>query len=295
MSYLKRRIDVTFNYGKGALGDDPGQDVTITGHRVSLSLSLNGGASQPTAQMRIYGMPLQRLNELTRVGWRTTDFRKNQVLISAGDENGRMSLVHTGDVLTAYVDLNAAPDVVFEVISNPTIFVAIKPVGASSYPGSADAATILATLAKTMGVGFKNNGVSVMLQNTYLPGTAWAQVERCAQAARINYSLDRGTLTIWPRGGASVPDSASIRIAPDTGLVGYPAFTGSGISVRTLFNPDVILGSRLNVESSLDAKTSIHTASGQWVASGIYHTLEAETPNGQWFTDIACTRGLVNA
>lgn len=195
-----------------------------------------------------------------------------------------MSVVHIGDVQTAFADFNAAPEVAFEGVSMPSLFAAIKPVGARSYKGAADAGDIMADLASDMGVAFERNGVSVILQNPYFPGTAWAQVQRCADAARINYSLDRGVLAIWNRNGSRTPEKV-IRIAADTGMVGYPTFNSEGIAVRTLFNPDVTLGSVVDVD------TSVSVAKGQWIAYGVFHTLESETPNGQWFTDVMCKRG----
>ncbi|MEF3068049.1 baseplate hub protein [Pandoraea apista] len=284
--YAKRKLEFTFNMGEGAFGEKRGSDVVLSGHRASVGLALYGAASKPTAQFRIFGLPLEMINQLTRVGWRPGAFKENRVMIAAGDEGGAMSVVHMGSIETAFANFNAAPDVALEVMSMSGLVEAMRPVAARSYVGPTDAGDIMADLAKDMGVAFERNGVSVILQNPYLPGTAWAQVERCANAARINYSLDRGILSIWNRNGARQASKA-IRIAPDTGMVGYPTFNGNGISVRNLFNPDVVLGSEVEVD------TEITVAKGKWVAHSVYHTLESETPNGQWFTDVLCHRGLI--
>lgn len=285
VQYAKRKIDITFNLGLGTFGEDKGSDVTLSGHRVSLSLSLAGGASQPTAQFRIFGLPLSMMNQLTRIGPITGEFRVNNVLIAAGDDGGPMSVVHMGTIYTAFADFNAAPDVAFDVISRSGLVESMRPVNARSYKGATDAADVMSDLAAEMNVAFERNGVSVILQNPYFPGTALAQVQRCADAAHIDYTLDRGTLAVWSRNGSRMA-SSDIRIAADTGMIGYPAFTSGGVALRTLFNPAVVLGSKVQVESELTV------ANGRWNVYSVAHTLETEVPNGQWFTDILCQRAL---
>jgi hypothetical protein len=50
--------------------------------------------------------------------------------------------------------------------------------------------------------------------------------------------------------------------------------------LTTIFNPDVVIGGMIQVQSSLTP------ACGQWIATQISHSLESETPDGQWFTHI---------
>ena len=285
--YAKRKIDITFNLGKGEFGDEAGQNVTISGARMSIGLSAAGVASKTSAQFRIFGLPLDMMAQLTRIEWRPREFRANSVLIAAGDTTGPLSVVHMGTIETAFADFNSAPEVAFQGVSSSGMIEAVRPVGARSYIGATDAADVMSDLAAQIGATFERNGVSVILQNPYFPGTAWAQIQACADAARINYSLDRGVLAIWPRNEARQV-GGPIRISPATGMVGYPTFNAQGIVVRTLFNKDVVLGSRVDID------TEITMAKGLWVAYGIFHTLESETPNGQWFTDIFCNRSLVN-
>ncbi|MEX3614582.1 MAG: hypothetical protein VB141_12715 [Burkholderia gladioli] len=159
---------------------------------------------------------------------------------------------------------------------------AVKPVGALSYTGVADTADIMATLAKSMGYTFENNGVSVKLSNPYFPGTALDQVKSCARAANIYYTIDRGVLAIWPK--TQHRAVGPVEISAATGMIGYPAFSGQGVILRTEFNPNVQLGGRVNVKSELSV------ANGMWVILSIVHELESETPDGKWLTQIECGR-----
>jgi hypothetical protein len=159
---------------------------------------------------------------------------------------------------------------------------AVKPVGASSYRGPTDAALVMSDLAKTIGLAFENNGVSVILSNPYFSGTAWEQVKECGQAAGINYSIDKGALAIWPKSSIRKL-SGPVKISPETGMVGYPTFSSIGINVVSIFNPDVTVGCAIEISSE------IVPARGLWSVYAVSHHLESETPNGQWFTTISCS------
>jgi hypothetical protein len=284
MAFVKRRIDVTISLGEGQFGDDKGPDVTLSGLRTSAAIVAYNGDAQGQLQLRIWGMTLDMINRLTTIGPIMPQLRKNSILLQVGDEGSALSTAYQGEMIYAYGEFNQAPEVVFNVIGLAAGINAVKPVAPSSYKGAADAATIMAQLCSQMGYAFENNGVNVQLSNSYFPGTALDQVKACARAANIFYTIDRGILAIWPKSGFRIGDP--IEISPETGLVGYPAFSSQGIIFTTLYNPALVLGGRVNVRSSLQV------ASGIWNVYSVAHSLEAEMPNGKWFTQVQCWRPI---
>lgn len=280
--YAKRKIDVTINLGTGQFGEDKGSDVTLTGLRVSASYVAYSGDAQAALHLRVFGLPLSIINQLTTIGPIMTQRRNNRITLTAGEEGGAMATVYEGTIDSAFGDFNAAPEVVFNVVALAAAFESVKAIPAQPHQGSADAADIMADLAKTMGFAFENNGVSVILTDRTFNGTAMTQVKECAQAAQINYTVDRGRLAIWPRTGYRAGDA--IKVSPATGMVGYPSFSSQGIVLTMLFNPDIQLGRRVDVTSDLTV------ACGLWNVYSVAHVLESETPNGQWFTQVACYR-----
>lgn len=280
--YAKRKIDVTINLGTGQFGEDKGSDVTLSGLRVSASYSAYNGDAQAALQLRVFGLPLAIINQLTTIGPIMTQRRNNRITLTAGEEGGAMSTVYEGTIDSAFGDFNGAPEVVFNVVALAAAFESIKAVPAKDHAGGVDAAVIMKDLADTMKFSFENNGVSVILQDRTFSGTAMMQVKECAQAAQINYTVDRGKLAIWPRTGYRAGDP--VKISPVTGMVGYPSFSSQGIVLTTLFNPDIALGRRVDVASDLTV------ACGIWNVFSIAHALESETPNGHWFTQLACYR-----
>lgn len=286
-TFKRRQIEMTFSLGRGQFGEEKGPDVTVTGYRTSVSISLPGGATHTNAHFRVFGLPKEMTDRLTRIGPKNGEYRVNRCLIAAGNEGETLSVVHSGFLETAYADFNNAPNTAFEVISMSGLIAAMKPVPPRSYTQAVNVSEVLAAIAKDLGVAFESNGVSVMINRPYLSGTTWEQIKSIAEAARINYSLDNDVLAIWTRDGSRT-GRPPVDVSPGNGLVGYPVMNSRGVGVRMEFNPLIALGARINLTSAITA------ANGNWVVFAAYHTLEAETPNGQWFTDVLCSRDFAN-
>lgn len=285
MTLSRKRIDVTISLGTGQFGDTGANTVTITGARVHAGIQVFGGEAMPQLQLRIFGQPLERMNQLTTIGpINSAIMFNNSVLVAAGDDSS-MQTVYSGTIWEAWAEFQGVPEVPLNIVGLGGLAASLKPVGALSYNGAADVATIMQTLADTMGLAFENNGVSVQLSNPYFPGTALAQVRACARAADIYYAIDRGTLAIWPKNGARQGDA--VLISPETGMVGYPSFASNGLTLTTLFNPAIKPGGVVQVDSSLQV------ARGQWTVLQVQHSLQSETPNGQWFTQILAVPNYV--
>jgi len=282
LTYVQRQIFVTFTLGHAASFQGGGNTLKLSGLRISAAVTNSGGISQGALDLRIYGMTPSQMNSLMVVGPVPLVIQaNNNVLIEVNNDiDPGTSQVFSGTIASAWPDFSDAPDVPFHVTSLVGLAGALKPVPPSSYQGGRDAAEIMKQIATTMGFKFENNGVSVQLSNSYFPGTGWQQAEACADAAGINWTVDRGVLAIWPRGGArggSVP-----LISPDTGLVGYPIRTPLGVELQTLYNPAIVHGSKVKVQSSLQQ------ANGVWQVTTLDHTLESMVPDGQWFSHLTC-------
>jgi hypothetical protein len=282
MTWAKRRIDVTISLGQGTFGDDKGPDVTLSGLRAKATVVAYNGDAQGQLQLRLYGLPLDMINQLTTIGPIMQERRNNRILVAAGNEDGPMSTIYQGTIDSAFGEFQSAPDVAFNITALAAAIQAVKPVNAVSYRGTTDVATVMQTLAQTMGFAFENNGVTAQLSSPYFSGTAYQQAKSCARAANIYFTVDRGTLAIWPKTASRAGEP--IPVSPATGMAGYPVFSGNGIVLTTEFNPDLALGGQVNVTSSLTV------ANGVWNIFSIVHQLESETPGGQWFSQVQCYR-----
>ena len=278
MALVQRNIDLQLRLGTGSFGDTGFNTIDITGLRIKAEITAAGGETMGRAEVRVYGLSLSTMNQVTTLTPGLMLQRNNTLAITAGDDVSGMATVFQGTISDSEseMELNSQPDTYLKLTAYAGYFQKIQPIAPSSYPGTTDVGTIMASLANQMGLIFENNGVTETLSTPYFPGTAFEQVRSCAFAANINWAIDNGILAIWPKGGSRGNQLPIISTA--TGMVGYPAIWSQGISVKTLFNPQISIGNLVQVQSQIPA------ACGEWFVSSVSHNLESLELNGQWFT-----------
>ncbi|NBW08589.1 MAG: hypothetical protein EBR82_11250 [Caulobacteraceae bacterium] len=282
MTYLRREIDLKFQLGEGDFGAAGVDTVEVTGLRVACNIQKNGDASYSRASLKVYGLTLSTMNKLSTLGKPLVDGRNNTVTVTAGDANGK-AVVFSGTITEAWVDGANAPEVSLSVEAYVGLIDALKPLPASSFKGSVDAATIVASIAQQTGRNFENGGVEgVTLTNPNYPGTGRQQLESVARDGGFNLFIDDVTnaVAIWPRDG--VRGGQIPLINAQTGLVGFPTHTENGILITSLFNPAIVFGRAVRVESILTP------AAGTWSVFAVSHDLESLAPGGAWFTRAQC-------
>ncbi|MGZ8442534.1 MAG: baseplate hub protein [Candidatus Binatia bacterium] len=275
-----RRLEVTITLAEGQFGEREGETVILKDFRVRAHINSVGGQAQGQCQCVIYGLPLSTINKLTTIGPIHAQIRgRNALKISAGIEGDTLHDVFLGYVHTAYGDFNSAPDAGLVIMAHSSAPALAKPVEPTSYQGAVECSQIMADLAKEAGMAFVDAGVKVTLSNPYFSGTTLDKIKACARAADIYFSTDKNTLSIWKVGGFSKDNV--LNLTPSTGLVGYPQFSSTGISVKSIFAPQAALGGKLELRG-----TEVEAANGDWTIYNVVHSLESRQPNGEWFTHL---------
>ncbi len=279
MALVQRKINVSFTLSGGRTFQESGGNVAeFRGLRCSARVSKAGGRSMSTLQISIYGLTLSIMNQLSTLGQKVILVPRDSITITAGDDENGMFTVFTGTIKDAYADFSASPQVPFNITANAGLSQAVNNAQVSSFNGSTDVATIMSGLASKMQLTFENNGVSKKLASPYLYGSLRNQAYSAAEAAGISLIIDNGKLAIWPRNGSrggQIP-----LVSPDTGLVGYPAYTAEGISLKTIFNPSIVFGGQIKVQSSLTP------ANKTWAVFSLDYELDSLVPHGSWFCHI---------
>ena len=284
MSFVRRVITVKFALGLGTFGTSGADTVTVTGLRTQCQIDKVVGPGMGVMNMRIHGMTPDMMNQISALNQAAETVKNNTVTVEAGDYGETLSTVFQGSILVAQQNLNQAPNVSMMVVGAAGQFGAVQTTSPISFPGSANAADIMAGIAATAGWNFENSGVNVQLATPYFYGSPREQARACAEAGQFFWIVDDGnnskpnTLAIWPKNGyrlGGVP-----LISKKTGMIGYPDYSTSqnGLTISTIFNPNIINGGLVQVESELNV------ANGTWRTFEISHTLESETPGGQWMT-----------
>lgn len=304
MSLVERRIDIKIALD-GDTFDGSNNALTLRGLRSTCQIKSYSGTAGTFAsqlQMRINGMYGQDMAKLSTLGYTSGLYKRNLVSIFAGDDVNGMTQVFSGGITYGNVDYNSMPDVGVDIIASALANMQFDSIAASSYQGSMNVATMLEGIARSAGLGFQNNGVTAKLSNHAVSGTANDQIRDICNAAGVIPYIENGKLYIWPAG--STRDDTVVEIGPSNGLVGYPRYIVGGVEVTTLFNPEIQIGRRVKINSSIPppSKNSptnmgipLPGASGTFYAWSIDHDLSAQVPGGPWFSTIKLGANAFNA
>lgn len=293
MSYVRRKIDVTFKIAQGPKDEPPRsfQNVKLSGLRCSVAVETQGLGNMPGAQIRVAGMTKSLMNQLSTIGLLTLRAPRDKVMIEVGDDVNGMGLLYEGNIGEAWGEFSGMPDVVLNVQSFVGLRDSALDVTPLTFNGPTDVVIIMAALAARLGYQFENNGVQgILLSSPYLPGSPRDQIKAAAAAANIGWEivLEGNKLVIWNKGAGR--STLVPLISPATGLIGYPGFTASGVALNMVYNPSVVSQGTIKVDSE------IVPAQGTWIVRKVLHIVECETPNGAWSTQCEAMRpGIIAA
>lgn len=273
MTFAARRIAVTF-IGKVT--------VKVENLRIFARIVKMGGVGMGTAEVTIYGLTLDLMNQLATFGTRVHPQYNYKVRVEAGDAINGMSLVFVGTITQAWADFQAMPDVPFHVIAQAGAIEAVQTGTPTSIAGSADVATMIKGLAAQMGLPFENNGVNVKIADPYFWGSPRNQVKAIAEAAGIDWIIDDDKVAIWPANAARAGDT--LEVSPQTGMAYYPTFTDYGVLVKLEFRRAITYATKFNVQSD------ITPACGVWNIRLVDYDLQAREPHGRWFVTLGGVR-----
>ena len=251
--------------------------------RVSVSIDMGGTFMGGNMQCRIFGLSQSDMTQLTYFAWMPQPQLGPPAIIYVTAIDGqRSTLVFQGTINQAYANYQAMPEVFLDIQASATLAAQLTSVTPLSLASNTTVATVMGQLAKQMGFVFENNGVNTTIpKGTYLGNTAFFQAQNLMLAYNFDMYIDRGILAICPA-GASRKNPVLPLVSASTGMIGYPAFNMYGILIDTYFNPDIIAGANISVQSE------VTVASGVWNVHNISHTLESIIPGGRWQSTLNC-------
>src|SRR4051794_35280342 len=125
-TYAESVIDITIQLGQGSFGGAGSDRVTFRGLRTMVDIELAVQAP-PVALVRVFGLSLSRVNQLTRAGinWEASE---NTILIQAGDAGGQLKSLYEGLIFIASPEYNSMPETSFVIFANSGRVAQLKPV-----------------------------------------------------------------------------------------------------------------------------------------------------------------------
>lgn len=286
-SFTHKQLEARITLAEGGFNPGTGQSANTKVVRLGMDAEITkpGGKEKPKCTLRIYNLPLDDMQVLTTLAFDPLAVKKNRLVLMAGDANG-MAQVFVGDITSAVPRFAANASSVFEVEAVTGYVASVTPVAPLTAEGAQDVSTLLRGLAGQMGFTYIDRGVSVTVRNVALVGGPMEQARQLADAARIDLILDDGEMIAAPRGELRRDDAeGSTPVLRDrTGLIGFPGFDAKGIVGKCLYDPRLVLGGPVRIESM------VPKASGLWRVSSVSHRLQSNHGNARaWETSFKAT------
>lgn len=281
----QKLLKVVITLGAGKTFASGQNSLTIVGLRTSINIDSGGGSMNGTLRARIFGLSQSDMNELTYFNWMPQPQTGPPTAITVSAIDGQQStLVYVGYIQYAFGNYQAMPEVYVDIQAYTTQAAQLVSVNPLSIAANTTIDTVMSQLAKQMGFTFENNGVNVTVpKGTYLGNTAYFQAQSLMEAYKFDMYIDKGVLAICPPGTPRHTPVVPL-ISASSGMIGYPYMNSMGIVFDTFFNPDVLFGGQVQIQSSVEP------ASGTWHVNNVSHTLESIIPGGRWQSTVCCDK-----
>lgn len=278
------RITITLNGQDEVFTAQGNNRISSTGLAVSTSLAYGNGAITPTAQITVYGLPMDKMLKLMRVQWNTMQALLNTVRIEVGNEGESLSIAYEGNITQATIDANAAPNIPLIITSQMAMVEKARVTEAYTIEKDVtiDAANIVEELARGMGYEFTNNGVEHIITDTTLEGSDIEKIQKLAIICDFDLYVDQKLIAICKKGTARTIKIPII--SPSTGLIGYPVPDIKGVAFSCMYDPTIKFGGIVTIQDS-----AITVCNADWRLYGFTAQLEANIPNGKWQIDAQAT------
>ena len=275
MKKLIKTLKTTIILGEGEFSGG-GNTKIIEGLATTVQVTKAGLPEKNSAEVRIQGLKLSDMEQLTFLSFLPGEYRKNHILIEAGNKGEELSVVFKGDITAASADFSTAPDVtmIFNALTAGwSVLIADSP---TSVQGEATAESLISQFAQQAGFNFINNGVTESVKNATFNGSPVQKAQQVADEVGCELLMDDETWTIQPW---DKPRGDAVLLKAESGMIGYPSFTQDGITCECFYNPRLQLGGQIKIESI------VPRASGYWKITKLSHDLAAYT-NGRWTSRI---------
>jgi hypothetical protein len=177
------------------------------------------------------------------------------VTLQAGYQNGAFGTIFDGDICQIHRGKENQTDTMMKIVAADGDAAHNFGFISKSLPaGSSGQDVVNAVLAALEPLGVVAGQILGLSPNRASRGKALYGMVRdvlddlCATHG-TTWSIQRGALTILPNGGA-VSSQPPIVINANTGMVGIPTQTEGGVKVRCLIDPNIVVGSQIQLNNN---------------------------------------------
>lgn len=274
IDFARRRIVLTFNVFRR---DGTQETIDIDGaYRIRATVSNAGLSSGREIDLAIEGMTLNIMNRLSFIAGYAADdgskiigISRSSVRMYAGIAGQALATIFDGQIVEAYIDYTAAPEVTFRVHAQDLNQYSQTVNDQVGYREAMPPAAILSDLCVRNGLKFFDHGgwgSNDRIKVNYLNGDLLTQLKRIVHSVKGEVTLEPAggidfdgkistgipVLHAWgryaTRGEGVTPDSIPV-ISAENGMIGYPRYSSIGCRIVTIFRPELTFYGLVKLES----------------------------------------------
>lgn len=273
--FKKRRLEVRLTLNSGEFSGG-GNTKIINELPVNCSIQKLGPPDFAKADITIRGMLPEDMEAFTTLAFWPLYTWRNYVNIFAGDEDGALTQVFAGSVVWANADYSGMPDIAFKLHAEVGFWGRVTAQGNNVLTEDQDAGSYISSQAEAAGLTFSNEGVTARLsKGTVFNGSPVDKARQAAKQIGAELILDDDEMVLLPRDGQRAGEMQLL--SRDTGLLGYPTITQTGVELRCIFNP------AFRFAQCFELQSAVPKTNGVWRIIKLTHKLSANDPkDGSW-------------
>ena len=323
-SFTRKQISVTFNI---VMPDGSTQSLTLeSDYQIKASVTHSGLSIGSRLSLDIRGLSIEDMNRLactvnypSELNHNTMNQSSSTVILRVGDYGQPLTTLFTGLIGEGQANLNER---VFHVQAMTSPLLARIIPRLKSDRGPRNVISILSDICNASGLQLTNHGgwnTHATLTNTYLEGTTLQMLQKIVEHAchgvydfvpfvpetdendgTGNRKSYVGTINVWGPAYDGMTDDVTRNTIPlisdETGLIGFPNYSRSGVSFTCSLRTDIAYYQPVRLESLYPPgvwnQSEGHTGkapwSGIWYPTSITHDVTSETRDGSWHTSANC-------
>ncbi len=278
----ERRARVTVNVVRPGNDGDRALTYAFEQHRMVIQVA-QGGNQFGNAKVQIFGVPLDAMNKIARL-WLEVLSPSNTDTLSIDVWDGSNFVPFFNGVITwSAINASGAPQIALEIEANSAMVAmnTVAPPYAQDTPIALQDALQQILGPTDLVVEFAESVPALQIQKAHLIGSPMDQASTLMNYfPELTWYINLQRFLVRPVNGPLGSDP--VRINKTTGMIGYPTYSTSGVTLATIFDARIRPGLALDIQTDFDFVNRT-----KWVAAVLQHTLEPNKPGGNWFTQIA--------
>ncbi len=236
----------------------------------------------------IYNLSPQSENAIIQEG--------DRVVIEAGYEGSQYGQIFDGNVLQAIRNKENGTTYTLTLVSADSDTFLNYSLSAFSMVRGQNSRAIVEGLISKASVPTAANVISPNLSQSQLPrgkvffGLTRDYLRQIARSENATYYMDNGKVNIVK--AEDVPPGEILDLSPSSGLIGVPAQSGYGVTIKCLLNPKIKINSLVHVDNSLIRNAEfgqgqpLYTLDNDGIYRVIKVTHSGDTRGNDWYTEV---------